>query len=1153
MDELTDTSKPFWGRIFDHKVFRMCWIGLKRISYRIFRLSGEVFGVAMTLGIAWLYGASWLLTQQSLNLNTVKPWVSQSFSKVFEGHEAEIDNLTAYWLPSEDRISLDVTNIVVMDKQGDILQAFPSLQTKFSLEDALKLRPVSTDVKIVGGTMTALVDENENITIGLGNPDTVGRFGPVYRGKVDGNNPGKLPEKFQSLTVVDGRVFVDNQHNSLSMTADIENLTLSKSPESLKASLKAYVEQSNGKALLNLNGETSRDRQGLKIEFQGEGLRLDELGPQKGRYRDLRKLSAPVDIVLDADLKRGEALRSVFIDLVIGPGEVTGFQVKLPLEEFIFQGTLNPGEEELTVKSVALKSDRLSFDGKGKLTELGKLNDGDINSSPLFDIVLNKTRVDATPIFEKPFNWTDVQMLGRLDFDAISLDLERLSITDDDYSASMATSVLLKNGRPHEFKAKGDIVGRFDSQDFVAIWPVNFADGARNWMDRSVIGGTISPLEFDINLDPEFFLNPALTPERYQLKFGLVKNDVRYIPTMSPLLGVSGVGRIDGNSLTVNYQGGQVGGATIESGVIRIPRLMPKGGDIIIEGRGHGKASDLMALLNQEPFQFADRYGVDPKKVGGYGHVEGKITRPLLVYFDQDRIEYEVQADFSDAVAPFQIGTHKIHNGRVKLTGDKTGVHITGPANIGPWPAEIEWHEYLGEDKRPTKYKVSGKMSRNILDDFGLGLREFFDGDISITAEAYGPEVAKIEKQVQMLEIETGKISIDFSDTEIAIGNIWSKVMGDGGILEADIARRDNGQFDLTNLEMNAPGLKVSGNVSVAENFRLIDFNMPSVEIEGLLDAAIQLKPDSDSQKLSLFIEGDYLDISPWTNAALNTRSAGLDTPILMTASLNTLFLKPDYAVNEARMLFAHTGQSVSNFRLAGQTEAGALKAEITSDPASGGRQLKLSIPDASKAAKTFLGFESTRGGRLEMNAKLPAIDDTGPIIGQAVMTDFKLQKTPFLAQILSLASLTGMSDMLGGEGLRFVRMDVPFIFTSDEIKVRDARLVGPVLGMSGDGDIKLTEKYLDFDGALVPVYTANNLLGDIPILGDIIVGEKGSGMFALTYSVKGPFDKTQISVNPLSALTPGFLKGIFKSKKEKLPDEIMAEIEAVKPRPEEE
>ena len=78
--------------------------------------------------------------------------------------------------------------------------------------------------------------------------------------------------------------------------------------------------------------------------------------------------------------------------------------------------------------------------------------------------------------------------------------------------------------------------------------------------------------------------------------------------------------------------------------------------------------------------------------------------------------------------------------------------------------------------------------------------------------------------------------------------------------------------------------------------------------------------------------------------------------------------------------------------------------------------------------------------------------------------------------------------------------------------------------------------------------YTANSLLSEIPVLGDIVVGRKGECIFALSYLVQGDFDETQVVVNPLSALTPGFLRGIFKPKRENLSDDVIAEIKSVAP-----
>ena len=220
----------------------------------------------------------------------------------------------------------------------------------------------------------------------------------------------------------------------------------------------------------------------------------------------------------------------------------------------------------------------------------------------------------------------------------------------------------------------------------------------------------------------------------------------------------------------------------------------------------------------------------------------------------------------------------------------------------------------------------------------------------------------------------------------------------------------------------------------------------------------------------------------------------------------------------------------------------------MLTDAESAVRNVTIDIPDASDAAFAFLGLDSITGGRLQIQAQLPPVGARGALNGVANVEDFKLIDAPILAQMLSIASLQGLFDTLSGDGLAFNEFTVPFSLDGGALNIREARVSGPALGMTGAGEIDFLQRQLDFDGALVPAYTANSLLGDIPVICDIFVGKKGEGIFALSYTVKGKFDKTQIAVNPLSALTPGFLRGIFRTKRDKLPDNVIAEIESVKP-----
>jgi hypothetical protein len=42
------------------------------------------------------------------------------------------------------------------------------------------------------------------------------------------------------------------------------------------------------------------------------------------------------------------------------------------------------------------------------------------------------------------------------------------------------------------------------------------------------------------------------------------------------------------------------------------------------------------------------------------------------------------------------------------------------------------------------------------------------------------------------------------------------------------------------------------------------------------------------------------------------------------------------------------------------------------------------------------------------------------------------------------------------------------------------------------------------------------------------LLGGRGQGIFAANFRVAGPMSDPGISVNPLSALAPGFLRGLF-------------------------
>jgi len=160
------------------------------------------------------------------------------------------------------------------------------------------------------------------------------------------------------------------------------------------------------------------------------------------------------------------------------------------------------------------------------------------------------------------------------------------------------------------------------------------------------------------------------------------------------------------------------------------------------------------------------------------------------------------------------------------------------------------------------------------------------------------------------------------------------------------------------------------------------------------------------------------------------------------------------------------------------------------------------------------------------------------------------MEKAPFLAKLLAVASLTGLLDALSGKGIAFDRADVPFVKTGDDIEIKDARAHGNAVGFTANGRLDLDKDTMNITGTVVPAYSLNSVFADVPLIGRILVPEKGSGLFAATYSMRGAIDNPDVTVNPLATLTPGFLRGLFNifDAPEKKPEKKDAAPKAAPP-----
>ena len=202
----------------------------------------------------------------------------------------------------------------------------------------------------------------------------------------------------------------------------------------------------------------------------------------------------------------------------------------------------------------------------------------------------------------------------------------------------------------------------------------------------------------------------------------------------------------------------------------------------------------------------------------------------------------------------------------------------------------------------------------------------------------------------------------------------------------------------------------------------------------------------------------------------------------------------------------------------------------IKIDPANGQgrRHLLVSAKDAGRFLRGLDAIRGMRSGRLTIDGTLDSATGLYPLAATASINDVVVQNSPALGKLLQAITLYGLVDALRGPGMAFSTVVVPFRYDGGNLDIDDARAQNPSLGLTAKGRIGLASGRASLTGTIVPAYFFNSMLGQLPLVGRLFSPEKGGGVFAARFGVDGPIDDPTISINPISALTPGFLREIF-------------------------
>ncbi|MFN3233369.1 MAG: AsmA-like C-terminal region-containing protein [Alphaproteobacteria bacterium] len=663
-------------------------------------------------------------------------------------------------------------------------------------------------------------------------------------------------------------------------------------------------------------------------------------------------------------------------------------------------------------------------------------------------------------------------------------------------------------------------VDRLPFRSLAAVWPENLKANTRSWFSRNITGGRIVDGQITLKDTPRTG-GDARTDFRFA--FGFQGLELHYIRPMPPMSKASGTAVLTPDAFEIRVDDGQI--ADPETGMeielVSVHGLMsnldkPITHEADINVVFRSGAEDIITLIDYEPLGYASDYGVGPQSLAGNARVQGQFRFPLI-----DRLGFQ-DVDFRIAGTIDQLQITDVPDyvreqpGTVSVVVEREGLEAAGELFLWNNPVKVTWSERFVEGEGlPTRFIAEGRLPPVRLYALGLPPAVELSDSIFLKAVLEGQGVA----------ISSGTVNIDLTGTAVALPAIdWQKPAGVNGRIDANLTSL-NGLLRPTNLSAKAADLDAQGDLLFDGNglFQGAEFGQFKL---GQTDLGLRVYR-TESGPIDLRLEGRSLDVRPF----LGDDDTQDDPPGTLDASITIdvgqAIGAGELVIGDVRGVLHLDASEIADAQLTGTFTSGE-PLIIDYHPEGSNRSLEVQTSNAGDLLAALDLYDGARGGRLSLLAKVTGPLDNRTTSGTLDVRDFSITDAPGLARLLTLGSLTGIVDTLSGDGLSFDRLEAGFRHVAGDLTIIGAQAVGSQLGIRFDGRAFDDLQQLDIRGTLAPAYSLNTALNFVPLVGSVLSGGSGEGLFAFRFTVRGAIEDPDVSVNPLSALTPGILRGVF-------------------------
>ena len=725
---------------------------------------------------------------------------------------------------------------------------------------------------------------------------------------------------------------------------------------------------------------------------------------------------------------------------------------------------------------------------------------GGVPGTILGQIAVNDLQLDPEGLFVTPARFSQGRADVRLRLDPFRAELGQVQLTEGDTLLGAKGAIAAGEGG---WRVRLDTtINSIDQPGLIALWPPAVVPKTRDWVAQNVTTGELR------NVHAALRMTPGAEP-RLALGYEFRGAEVRVVRSLPPVQEGRGFSTILDSRHALMVEEGHVippsgGQVEVAGTTMVVPDVRIKPAPAVVDLLTRSPIPAALSLLDQKPFEFMKKAGRPTDLATGWAEAHTRLQLPLRNRLGPGEVIFDVSAKLSDLRSDQVVPGRVLEADTLRLRADNAGLELRGKGRLSGVEFDAAWRQDFGPGAK-GRSRVEGyvEVSPQGLSALGIALPKGMVGGAGWGHIA----LDLVAGQPPRFDFVTDLKGISLAIPEVG----WRLAGAAKGRLA--VSGRLGAPPAIERLELKAPGLEARGTLSLRAQGGLERARFDSLRIGAWFEGAADLVGRRAAAP-DVVVRSGRFDLRRAEFARAGAGSGAGGTRI--SATLDRVQITDTIALTGFR------GDIATRGGVSGQFTArlnGAAPIAGTLAPAPGGRvAARITAADGGAAIAASGIFSKARGGALELNLT-PA--GKASYDGQLRITDLRVRDAPALASMLSAASGVGLLEQLGGEGIPFAEVTSRFRLTPQGVSVTSGEAIGASMGVTMAGNYYPDSGRLDMRGVISPFYIVNGI--------GQVVSRRGEGLFGLNYTLTGAADAPRITVNPLSILTPGLFRDIFR------------------------